>query len=727
MAIFWNRGWVSSKGTHANNFTAGQDLLEFTWVKESGVLTDIVVEALTEEEAIGFVITPKGSLSGNKVDVLLGEWRKSGGGTPGLGTVTSITGINSVLATPNPITGAGTVQLVNDQLAPGNDEYYGTNAIGTKGFFPLPAAGSAALTINSVEGDGTLGNEIQLVNDELSPGNDEYYGTDAAGVKGFFPLPAASGSALTINSIQGDGTLANEIELVNDLLAPGINTVYGVDGLGVKGWKADPAGGAGVVSVTDNGLGVVAVDNTDPINPVVGFTGVFVDGVSVFGNGLAVAPITVNFPIPVSQTWYVDPVFGNDVTAQFHSFSYKFATFEAAMAASVPGDVIHFFPGGHNINAPILIGPKASTFVFEPGCGLINTTGDIIFEMSPGATLTVTGYPSFLCDNFVFKNMLPANGICFLDVEFGDVGPLFTSQQYFYDLTSMIGNIKLKKGIGGMFLDGWCNINAGIDSLSVVNGEVLTCGDISNNNGIANALTFGKSQITISSIDGGYSKINCAYAAASGISAFTTGLTGGVNSRTLKVKANLYLLNAYGFNMGNGYCEWDGSSLSTRDDLTNYPVINNTLNNQTDNYFWHSKGTCSTEEDMPNIVVENASHCRFEGNYEKIGLFFQNIHLKEYSSGKSYINISGSYLNIAGMLSVNVGILENLDIIFELAQGYSVNNIDCILSTNEIVKFKVMHSLITNTGHDSDKAKNLMSFNNHFVDSGFRVKIEGVL
>lgn len=83
MAIFWNRGWVSTKGTHANNFTAGQDLLEFTWVKESGLLTDVVVEALTEEESIGFVISPKGALQGEKVDVLLGEWRKTGTGTGG--------------------------------------------------------------------------------------------------------------------------------------------------------------------------------------------------------------------------------------------------------------------------------------------------------------------------------------------------------------------------------------------------------------------------------------------------------------------------------------------------------------------------------------------------------------------------------------------------------------------------------------------------------------------
>ena len=49
----------------------------------------------------------------------------------------------------------------------------------------------------------------------------------------------------------------------------------------------------GVQSVDDNGGGGVAVDNTDPINPVIGFTGVFVDGTmsgtGVFGNPLTAA------------------------------------------------------------------------------------------------------------------------------------------------------------------------------------------------------------------------------------------------------------------------------------------------------------------------------------------------------------------------------------------------------------------------------------------------------
>ncbi len=41
---------------------------------------------------------------------------------------------------------------------------------------------------NSIEVDA---NELQLVGDEASPGNSEYYGTDSGGNKGFHPLPSA--------------------------------------------------------------------------------------------------------------------------------------------------------------------------------------------------------------------------------------------------------------------------------------------------------------------------------------------------------------------------------------------------------------------------------------------------------------------------------------------------------------------------------------------------------
>jgi len=49
-------------------------------------------------------------------------------------------------------------------------------------------SGSTVNSTNSVTGDGSVGDPLQLVNDNVAPGNSYYYGTDGAGTKGFFPL-----------------------------------------------------------------------------------------------------------------------------------------------------------------------------------------------------------------------------------------------------------------------------------------------------------------------------------------------------------------------------------------------------------------------------------------------------------------------------------------------------------------------------------------------------------
>jgi hypothetical protein len=52
-------------------------------------------------------------------------------------------------------------------------------------------------------------------------------------------------------------------------------------------------GGTFVESISDDGNGIVIVDNTDPLNPIVIFTGITTDGVTVSGTGLAGDPLTV--------------------------------------------------------------------------------------------------------------------------------------------------------------------------------------------------------------------------------------------------------------------------------------------------------------------------------------------------------------------------------------------------------------------------------------------------
>ena len=55
--------------------------------------------------------------------------------------------------------------------------------------------------------------------------------------------------------------------------------------------NATGGGGSSVTSVTDNGNGVVTVDNTNPLTPIIEFNGVNVDGVTVTGDGTAGNPL----------------------------------------------------------------------------------------------------------------------------------------------------------------------------------------------------------------------------------------------------------------------------------------------------------------------------------------------------------------------------------------------------------------------------------------------------
>ena len=78
------------------------------------------------------------------------------------------------------------------------------------------------------------------------------------------PIVNFNGVNVDGTTINGDGTSGNPL------------TVIGVDG---------------VQSVTDNAGGGVSVDNTDPLNPVISFTGVSTDGITMGGDGTLVNPL----------------------------------------------------------------------------------------------------------------------------------------------------------------------------------------------------------------------------------------------------------------------------------------------------------------------------------------------------------------------------------------------------------------------------------------------------
>lgn len=52
-------------------------------------------------------------------------------------------------------------------------------------------------------------------------------------------------------------------------------------------------GGTFVESISDDGNGIVSVDNTNPINPIIIFSGLNIDNSTITGTGLSGAPLTV--------------------------------------------------------------------------------------------------------------------------------------------------------------------------------------------------------------------------------------------------------------------------------------------------------------------------------------------------------------------------------------------------------------------------------------------------
>ncbi len=88
--------------------------------------------------------------------------------------------------------------------------------------------GITAITDKSIQGDGSVFNPIELVNDDAAPGNSKYYGTDSGGTKGFFDVAgqadwtATSGPSQIANlyviqdgSPNGSGTLTATTDKVN--------------------------------------------------------------------------------------------------------------------------------------------------------------------------------------------------------------------------------------------------------------------------------------------------------------------------------------------------------------------------------------------------------------------------------------------------------------------------------------------------------------------------------
>lgn len=167
-----------------------------------------------------------------------------GGNVPQTRTVTgalSVTGGGD-------LTADRTLSLVND-ASPSGLFYYGTNAAGVKGWYSIQPTQSSrnVLTANSVTGGGNLTADrtLQLVGDVATPADNMFYGTNASGVRGWVQQGANVPAARSItgtNSITGGGDLTADrtLSLVNDAATPGNSKMYGTNAAGVKGWYDAP-------------------------------------------------------------------------------------------------------------------------------------------------------------------------------------------------------------------------------------------------------------------------------------------------------------------------------------------------------------------------------------------------------------------------------------------------------------------------------------------------------
>lgn len=137
--------------------------------------------------------------------------------------------------------------------------------------------------------------------------------------------------------------ISSNLELVGDLLAPGNNKVYGTDGTGVKGWKADPTGGG-------NSIGELTGDVTTPAatapsqsvaatlaaNLKTGSFGITADGItSIIQVGQATASVTMNYSGTISG-WSISANAIGSIQFDIWKASGVIPVFADSIVASAP-------------------------------------------------------------------------------------------------------------------------------------------------------------------------------------------------------------------------------------------------------------------------------------------------------------------------------------------------------------------------------------------------------
>jgi hypothetical protein len=175
---------------------------------------------------------------------------------------------NALAAAQSVAIASGVIALVNDSTSPGATMLYGTNSAGVKGWYTQPSGGGGdsvawgAITgmlasqgdlntalvgkqpvLTATQSVAIASNAITLVNDTATPGGSMLYGTNPAGVKGWYTQPSGGGGGPLPAFIDSLVVASGYASLVNDTASPAAYYVYSAGASGTRGWHAPMMGG----------------------------------------------------------------------------------------------------------------------------------------------------------------------------------------------------------------------------------------------------------------------------------------------------------------------------------------------------------------------------------------------------------------------------------------------------------------------------------------------------
>jgi len=219
-------------------------------------------------------------------------------------------------------------------------------------------------------------------------------------------------------------------------------------------------GGGGVQSVTDNGTGVVSVNNADPANPVIGFNGVNVDGITITGDGTPGNPLVAvgggGGAVNYSNVLFVDKINGNDSTAVENDFTKPCLTITYALSQAInqfPTDTTRslvYVRRGEYTSDQILVLQDFVDVYCEPGVVIIGTS---ILDNGNNVDSRWMGKANFRGDTIFSNELLRLTGTTSKVVfEFDD---LFTTRAAFGIFSGSSATISGRKVFSETFNTGY--------------------------------------------------------------------------------------------------------------------------------------------------------------------------------------------------------------------------------------------------------------------------------